>query len=649
MKKINRFKCQSVALSMILATGLCYVAQVKADVSDCIPWERQYDELFLVGKEDRVITVRHRGDFTTTVPENSLAAFRLSYDKCRAAIETDVRILNDGSLVVFHDVNIGKMLVPGYNAIDNTPSNPLLKTMSLEELQKLKLVNIAGKVTDQSVPTVKEMLEDYLKYGGRSLIYLEVKDPAAILKTAKVVTDLSKKDNSILKRVIIKFNMAEFPTPNLWIAGLQSVGADERIMANPVISPGAMKKIDQLPRIPEIPNRGFSDNTSRAVAWWALSDIQRCPTIEVVIKDSSGFDKVMLKTSKQGGYYAPTEVSIGNTYSGITTTMARLVAIVKEYKKPLGVFVPVPDYILWSNGVIMGTTVPSLFTKKQFDINAAFYHNTSECCYALTDRFAPSETDDYRENVAWQQSLKVNIITADDTDSIDTYFEEEGLLDTFAIPHPTKPSPKMHSKLSWDLGFVEKPKEQFVRIKVWKGENASEDKWGKGYPICLWDNPHSDSYAWIYTCETDAANKAIEAGYSRDLVTRVVQNDTWSKEYGDLIQITSPRIEIVDGKEKNVLWCLNGRLDYEKKSMSWVKECDPANKNTLFIRTDSVSYGSIASSTMHEVPIYLAGATFGWKEYNGLLYSRVTASYLGDVGKWGEWKIDPSPVDEVEE
>ncbi|QIG04916.1 glycerophosphodiester phosphodiesterase family protein [Proteus sp. ZN5] len=643
-------KIYQIALRKIIPpviSALAFVGLISnsyASLSDCPKWDTQYNRLERIGEENTVVTVRHRGDFTSDIPENSLAAFRLSYENCRAAVETDVRMLNDGNLVIFHDVQIGKMLIPDYNAITDKPSNPKLAEMTLSELQNLKLVNIAGKVTDQKVPTVKEMLEDYLLYGGQSLIYLEIKDPKAIMKTAKLVTDLAieKDDPTLLKRVIIKFYMAEYPTPMQWKEALKAEKADESIMANPMISPSAAERINKGPSIPAPPDTNFDDNASKAVTWWAATTNTFVPNVEAVIKDSSDFIETEPKSSKQGDFFAPKNISISNTKDG---TMARMVAIIKSYNKPLGAFVPVPDYILWSQGAVNGLTVPSVFDdNRQFNINKAFYHNTSQCCYSLKDRLAQDEKNDYRENLAWNRSIEVNIITADDTDSIDTYFNDSGALDKIARPKPIKPSVSMNSTISWALEYVPEPTEQKVRFKIWNGkEDAS---WGG--QVCLWDNPFTSHYAWIYRCDADWAHND-DYGYNRDLFLKVVTNDSWSPKYGELIQIYSKQ-KVKDGNNTNyITWCLNGNM-VNTWGMHWTQDCSAQNIDTLFVRSGDVHYLSIGSRGIFYDLWDMTGDWSEWKWYYGDRYGKLIVDYIIGRGSWAEWKVDPviNPTDFVE-
>ena len=86
----------------------------------------------------------HRGLHTrdSSIPENSLPAFRLAAEKGYAA-ELDVRLTADGIPVVFHDESLRRM----------TGDRRNLKDITLERLQDLKLLE-----TQEKVPTLQEVL-----------------------------------------------------------------------------------------------------------------------------------------------------------------------------------------------------------------------------------------------------------------------------------------------------------------------------------------------------------------------------------------------------------------------------------------------------------------------------------------------------------
>lgn len=88
------------------------------------------------------VPIAHRGYFDDEAPENSLAAFKKAIDR-GFAVEMDVQILKDGTLVVFHDDDLERM----------TGKKGLLREMTYEDIQSLKL-----KGTNEGIPTFESFL-----------------------------------------------------------------------------------------------------------------------------------------------------------------------------------------------------------------------------------------------------------------------------------------------------------------------------------------------------------------------------------------------------------------------------------------------------------------------------------------------------------
>ncbi len=87
--------------------------------------------------------IAHRGFFNESAPENSLESFNRAI-KRNFAVELDVQVLKDDTLVVFHDDSL--LRLTGYNK--------LIKDVTYEEIKHLKLLE-----TDESIPTFREVLK----------------------------------------------------------------------------------------------------------------------------------------------------------------------------------------------------------------------------------------------------------------------------------------------------------------------------------------------------------------------------------------------------------------------------------------------------------------------------------------------------------
>lgn len=101
--------------------------------------------------------IAHRGYFNETAPENSIKSFQNAIDRS-FAIEMDVQLLKDGTLVVFHDDHLKRM----------TGLDKFLNEVNYNEIKHLTLLS-----TDEKIPTFKEFL-DYID--GQIPLVIEFKN-----------------------------------------------------------------------------------------------------------------------------------------------------------------------------------------------------------------------------------------------------------------------------------------------------------------------------------------------------------------------------------------------------------------------------------------------------------------------------------------
>jgi len=115
--------------------------------------------------------IAHRGLWSNDIPENSLAAFEAAI-QAGFAIEIDVRMLDDGTVVVFHDDFLKRM----------TGRDGYVNALKKEELTEYTL---AG--TEQHIPTLKEALE---LIAGRVPLLIETKNTGKVGTFEQAVIDL---------------------------------------------------------------------------------------------------------------------------------------------------------------------------------------------------------------------------------------------------------------------------------------------------------------------------------------------------------------------------------------------------------------------------------------------------------------------------
>jgi hypothetical protein len=405
------------------------------------------DTLLNLGGTQQFTTVRHRGDFDATTPENSLPAFEQSYTRCRPGVETDLRRTSDGTLVMFHDTHLGKMLEPTYDPEQNTGPNPALNSTSWADLQQKDLVNIARQPqAGITVPSFDQFLEHYVRVGGRSLLYVEIKNSSADQATSQrevieavehlVAFHQKHPDAGIFDRVVFKFRMSVFGTFHDWSEAVREVAGLPKIPLSQVqISQQIAKQIGVRP--------SYVDTI--VTSWAVTRPADRMLSVEVTMKDSTAYSHLVRRNGNAEGpafqgieYY--TAAGNATTQPG---SMASAVEIVRRHNKPLGQFVPIPDWVMFRD--------PSTFTWNQVLPNVdagkgtvpvtpreAYFNNNSRCCYALRDRIDPgtagdwdAEQNDQRILLPWLEDIGATFLTADDTDSIDAYFKARGkLLDT---------------------------------------------------------------------------------------------------------------------------------------------------------------------------------------------------------------------------
>src|SRR3954454_21771589 len=103
--------------------------------------------------------VAHRGE-SADAPENTLAAFRLAWERNVPAIELDVHLTRDGALIVSHDAN----------TLRTTATPKAIKESTLEELRSLDAGRWKGeRWAGERMPTLAEALQT-IPEGARCFI-----------------------------------------------------------------------------------------------------------------------------------------------------------------------------------------------------------------------------------------------------------------------------------------------------------------------------------------------------------------------------------------------------------------------------------------------------------------------------------------------
>lgn len=120
--------------------------------------------------------IAHRGLHDKNTPENSLGAFSKAVEK-GYAIELDVQLIADDTVVVFHDNSLSRM----------TGNDGYIKFLNKNDLKVLKL-----KETKEHIPTLEEVLK---LVDGRTPLLIEIKNTQKVGNLEQKVIDILKNYN----------------------------------------------------------------------------------------------------------------------------------------------------------------------------------------------------------------------------------------------------------------------------------------------------------------------------------------------------------------------------------------------------------------------------------------------------------------------
>ncbi|MDI9385425.1 MAG: glycerophosphodiester phosphodiesterase family protein [Verrucomicrobiota bacterium] len=118
----------------------------------------------------------HRGGAGPGLPENCIATFEQTAQTGFALIEVDPRLTRDGIIVLHHDPTLER----------TTSGQGLLADHTYAELHALRLKDLDGHLTQESIPT----LEEALRWAqGRAVLVLDSKD-VSVQQRVAAITEL---------------------------------------------------------------------------------------------------------------------------------------------------------------------------------------------------------------------------------------------------------------------------------------------------------------------------------------------------------------------------------------------------------------------------------------------------------------------------
>jgi hypothetical protein len=136
----------------------------------------------VAGRRKGIVIICHRGA-SEHAHENTLEAFRATFELGGDGNEFDIRATRDGVLVVFHDDMLDRLL-QAYGDVGNYTWN---------ELQRFRFRD-PGRFGDQCrIPTLVEVFDLHRKYGG--LMHLDIKRPGLDRAIAELLTRMDLWDH----------------------------------------------------------------------------------------------------------------------------------------------------------------------------------------------------------------------------------------------------------------------------------------------------------------------------------------------------------------------------------------------------------------------------------------------------------------------
>jgi glycerophosphoryl diester phosphodiesterase len=117
--------------------------------------------------------IAHRGLHDAESPENTLSAFKKAKDACYP-IELDVRMIDDGTVIIFHDEKLSRL----------TNSDGYATNLVKEKLKDYKILK-----TDEHIPTLEETLE---LINGQVPLLIEIKNNHKVGTLEKKVLEILK-------------------------------------------------------------------------------------------------------------------------------------------------------------------------------------------------------------------------------------------------------------------------------------------------------------------------------------------------------------------------------------------------------------------------------------------------------------------------
>lgn len=209
--------------------------------------------------------IAHRGFHDEQNPENSLGAFQRAIDN-NYAIELDVRLISDGTVIVLHDDTLKRVC----------GKDKYTSQLKKEDLPSCKLFG-----TDFTIPTFEETLN---LINGQTPILIEIKQLEKIGELEKKVLDLLKNYNG--KYAVESFNPFSLQwfknnAPEIWRGQLSCFFRGEKLsfVRKGLLKRLALNKISCPDFISynaeDLPNRWVRKHEDLPILAWTVNSQQK--------------------------------------------------------------------------------------------------------------------------------------------------------------------------------------------------------------------------------------------------------------------------------------------------------------------------------------------------------------------------------------
>ncbi len=155
------------------------------------------------------VMIGHRGN-PSQAPENSLSGFIAAYENGADVFEVDVEITQDGEIIIMHDNTL--------NRTTNYTGAKVVNQMTLEEIKSYNLKALNGSISDEKVPTLREVLDEFKDKDCK--IFVEFKGGNA--QNVPVALALVKEMGMEDKVDVISFNASFLTSTQTEIVGMST-------------------------------------------------------------------------------------------------------------------------------------------------------------------------------------------------------------------------------------------------------------------------------------------------------------------------------------------------------------------------------------------------------------------------------------------